>query len=401
VRGESLERRTLLSASIRGTAYFDANYNGMQDTNEFAGLYNISVWNDANSNGQIDSGEQQASTDGRGEFVLSSLAAGSYHLRAALATGTLLTSSVSGPTDVTLADGQDLTGVKFYSQAPQRPASISGYVYTDTNRNGQLDSGESPLANCRVYLDRNRNGIFDGYEDSTLTSYYGAYQFANISPGDYRVAISNEQWWKTTSPSTGYYDLNLVNGQNVGPYNLLTASAYVVGASLHGEVIEDLNGNGQRDSVEGALADVTVYADTNNNGAIDAGEPSVVTTANGGYEINNLPAGTYPMRAILAAGWTVSTAPTVTLPAQSGAWTYIGAQRIGGSIRGGVFNDLNGNGIQEYNENGVYGMTVYDDANNNGKFDAGERSTTSMNEGYYLEGLAAGTHKIRQVLQSG
>lgn len=53
------------------------------------------------------------------------------------------------------------------------------------------------------------------------------------------------------------------------------------------------------------------------------------------------------------------------------------------SIRGTVFDDLNGNGVQEPGEEGISGNTGEIDANNNGSFDTGEtRVTTNSNSNY-------------------
>ena len=47
----------------------------------------------------------------------------------------------------------------------------------------------------------------------------------------------------------------------------------------------------------------------------------------------------------------------------------------GHAISGSVFNDTNGNGSKNSGESGVAGITIYLDANNNGRMDAGELST--------------------------
>jgi subtilisin-like proprotein convertase family protein len=73
-------------------------------------------------------------------------------------------------------------------------------------------------------------------------------------------------------------------------------------------------------------------------------------------------------------------------------------------IRGTVFADLNGDGVNnDHGEGIVDGWTVYLDANDNGQLDAGETfTTTSGNSGYFDFGeQPAGTYTIRQQLPSG
>jgi hypothetical protein len=71
-------------------------------------------------------------------------------------------------------------------------------------------------------------------------------------------------------------------------------------------------------------------------------------------------------------------------------------------IDGTVWNDFDGDAVRDSNELGVSGITVYNDANNNSKLDAGEKTTLTDPYGAYrFTGLAAGSYKIREVLQSG
>jgi hypothetical protein len=69
------------------------------------------------------------------------------------------------------------------------------------------------------------------------------------------------------------------------------------------------------------------------------------------------------------------------------------------SISGVVFNDANGNGVKDNGETGRGGITVYIDANNNGKFDEAEDCTMSLANGNYsFEEVFTGTYKLREVL---
>jgi|GEM_PF-4986881 len=73
-----------------------------------------------------------------------------------------------------------------------------------------------------------------------------------------------------------------------------------------------------------------------------------------------------------------------------------------GQIQGMVWDDQNGNGIQEAGEVGLANWTVYLDQNQNGQMDAGETSTTTDSNGNYLfSGLAGGTYYVTEVVQNG
>jgi large repetitive protein len=73
-------------------------------------------------------------------------------------------------------------------------------------------------------------------------------------------------------------------------------------------------------------------------------------------------------------------------------WTDV----IYGSIGDRVWNDLNGDGVQDAGENGIAGVDVFADLNNNGVWDSGEpKSTTNASGNYLLSGLTAGTYVVR------
>ena len=67
-----------------------------------------------------------------------------------------------------------------------------------------------------------------------------------------------------------------------------------------------------------------------------------------------------------------------------------------GSIGDFVWEDVNGNGLQDAGEPGIPGVTVYVDSNGNGQFDPGEPSTVTDSTGHYrIDGFAAGTYQVR------
>ncbi|HTL30329.1 MAG TPA: SdrD B-like domain-containing protein [Tepidisphaeraceae bacterium] len=187
---------------------------------------------------------------------------------------------------------------------------------------------------------------------------------------------------------------------------------FPAGGAISGIVFSDTNGNKVRDSGETDLAGITVYNDANNNSRLDAGERTTTTDVNGFYVLRGLAAGSYKIRQILQSGWSQTT------PANNYGWTITLAanQRVtgkefgqkqnlipnGSSIAGAVFNDFDQNGLMAASEPGLSGIIVYNDSNNNGKLDAGERTTVTDASGNYLfTNLPAASYKIRQILQAG
>ena len=72
------------------------------------------------------------------------------------------------------------------------------------------------------------------------------------------------------------------------------------------------------------------------------------------------------------------------------------------SISGTVFNDANGNGVQDAGEKGLAGQTVFLDLNKNGKLDAGEPTATTNGAGFYsFAREASGSYRVEVVQPTG
>jgi len=73
-----------------------------------------------------------------------------------------------------------------------------------------------------------------------------------------------------------------------------------------------------------------------------------------------------------------------------------------GSVSGVVWHDVNGDGARQAAEPVLANQRVYDDANHNGVFDLGERTTlTNASGAYVLTNLSPGLHQIREVKPAG
>jgi hypothetical protein len=66
------------------------------------------------------------------------------------------------------------------------------------------------------------------------------------------------------------------------------------------------------------------------------------------------------------------------------------------TVRGTVFNDLNGDGLRQKKEPGLVGVFVYEDLTNVGYYVVGDPATTTAENGSFrLTGLAPGAYAIR------
>ena len=411
------------NASIGDFVWNDLNGDGVQDGGE-PGLSNVTLdlIDDANGNGVIDGGESviaTQTTDGSGNYDFTGLAVGDYIVQVTDTNNVLTTFNLTGGTEplpVTLSAGQDFDDADFGYQ--QTNASIGDFVWNDLNGDGVQDGGEPGLANVTLdlYEDTNGNGVIDGGEmviGTQTTNGSGIYDFTNLSSGDYIVQVTDTNNVLTNFNLTGGVDPLAVTVTAAEDFNDADFGYQQTNASIGDFVWNDLNGDGIQDGGEPGLANVTLdlIDDANGNGVIDGGEMVIATETtdgSGNYDFTGLTAGDYIVvvtdtnNVLTGYSLTGGTDPLpVTLSAgQDFDDADFGYQQTNASIGDFVWNDLNGDGVQDGGEPGLANVTLdlYEDTNGNGVIDGGEMviatETTDGSGAYDFSGLAAGDYIV-------
>jgi hypothetical protein len=191
------------------------------------------------------------------------------------------------------------------SHTVQTPGRISGTVFVDADGDGSRDSGETPLAGCRLYLDANGNDRYDGGETSVLSDAAGNYAFGGLTSGSYTVRSVPPSGYVRTAPSAGEYAIRLGAGESVSGKNFGAAPE----ARITGRVFNDADGDGARGGTEAGVGGWTVYVDADHDGVFDAGELFARTGSNGTYTLAGLRRGTYTVLVAILSGWR-ATSPT-------------------------------------------------------------------------------------------
>ncbi|HNU52412.1 MAG TPA: SdrD B-like domain-containing protein [Verrucomicrobiota bacterium] len=314
--------------TVSGLVFNDLNGNGARETGE-AGLGGVKIV----VTGSAFQAEVQ--TTGDGSYALSGLTPGVYVVVEVDPEG--FTSTTANERTVSLASG----GAATANFGDQAVGTLGGVVYEDSNGNGRRDAGEPGIGGVRIRLSQDSQEL-----RLTTTAGDGTYGIAGLPAGAYTVEETDLPGFASTTPNTLAVTLAAGGAASASFGDLAVGQ-------ISGTVFEDRDGNGLRGDSEPGLGGVTV--------TLVGTQPdrSAVTSANGAYGFNDVPAGSYTVVESDPPGFVSTTANTrsVSLVAGSAATVSFGDQAAG-RVGGVVFADANGNGIRDAGEAGMGGVAV-------------------------------------------
>ncbi len=406
------------SSTIGDTLFYDINGNGLQEANE-EGMDTITIYiiRDVDEDGKYTAGVDiyvdTTTTNANGYYKSDTLPAGEYLVRvdetdSDMPAGFQTTdpdesggscSVCDGISTVTL-NGSTSDILQDFGYQPVGTGSIGDVVWNDRDGNGSKIATEPGLdsVNVILYADLNGDGIFV-VMDTVVTDSVGGYVFENLPDGSYRVDVdTDDPDIPTTLVSSNYssYDVSIVNGQTDNSTLSCTACpmdadfAFSTYSSIGDMVYWDANNNGTQDWTEQGIANITVELYNASTGSL----VSTTTTSDGsgstpaGYYIfEDLPSGDYVVvvddsDADLngasqtadpnSGGFACDDPQLVSLgyPACDHRDTVdvsYGSSTLGvdfgyqpaGVIGDWIWNDVNGDGIQDIGEAGISNVKVY------------------------------------------
>ncbi|WP_125777655.1 SdrD B-like domain-containing protein [Antribacter gilvus] len=410
--------------SVGDTVWLDEDRDGVQDAGE-PGVPAVTVVLRDAAGGEV----ARTTTDENGAYLFEGLPLGDYSvLFENLPTAATLTTQGSGTDPALDSDADPATGstgtVSLTNEVPDRTdidagvlpplGSIGDTLWSDLDGDGLQGAGEPGLAGVTVVL-YDADSVEVG---RTTTAADGTYLFENLPMGDYTVAVEGLGDDQILSPQDAGddaldSDADPATGRTgtitlvAGARDVRTVDIGVVQLGSVGDTVwRDLDDDGVQDAGEPGVAAVTVVL----HDATGAEVARTTTAADGTYLFAGLSLGDYSVTFTAPEGLglspqdvgddmldsdadplTGSTGPvTLTVDAPHTRDLDAGLVRLG-SIGDVVWDDVDGDGVQDDGEPGLAGVTVV-------LFDASgaevARTTTGADGTYVFGGLPMADYSV-------
>lgn len=300
----------------------------------------------------------------------------------------------------------------------QRPGVISGFVYEDFDGDGDGDIGIAGVV--LELLDAtaasiDRDPVAPGIQATTaITNVSGQFFFSDLTPGvTYQIRQIQPAGYQSVGDSDGglpnrigdITPITVVSGFNGGSFFI----EELLPGTISGTVLDDLDGNGSGDA---GIDGVRVFIDRNGNGIFDGVDIETTTSGGGSFSFGNLRPGVYQIVAEDAGGY-VSVSDSdggdpsrtiLVLSAGSNATDVNFIDSIPAGISGQIRDDTDGDGDFSDADSGIGSATVelYEDLNQNGLVDFNETlvaTTTTDSGGNYSFSVPAGDYVILAIDQ--
>jgi len=274
---EALESRALLSGSLSGVVYDDLDANSWHTPNEPA-LVGQTVRITRYVNNQLFE-SRTAVTGDDGTYHFDDLSAGTWVVNYVPAGGRYLTGYTEPNRFATFPFDPALYREQYFDFGTALPASVSGTVFRDLDRDGVRDAGEGGVAGVTVFLDDSHDGTprhpLGGVDPAAVTDADGNWRISGIGPNDdLWFRVQPPAGYVHTAPSSGFYPLALRSGDALAGKDFGLAPELIVsgvtlinaatdrplGPLTHGMTI-DLAEVGKRLNLRADVADSTPARD--------------------------------------------------------------------------------------------------------------------------------------------
>jgi hypothetical protein len=281
-----------------------------------------------------------------------------------------------------------------------RGEQIRGTKFVDRDADGVRDINEPGFPGVTIFIDTNNNGVLDPGEPSDVTDALGDYSI-NTDIGVHFVREVLPLGTRVTFPAGGVHRV-VVEVENQIRDNIDFGNDAEPG-EIRGFKFFDEDGDGVRDAGEPGMAGVTIQLLDAFGTLIEDAE----TGPDGSYRFVNLDPIGYQVQEVVPTNQT-QTFPAGGVhiidlqPTQIRVDVNFGNTGQRGSVSGRKFEDLDGDGVIDFEELGVENVVIYVDLNQNGSLELEEPSTRTDRFGnYQLRNLVPGEYHIRELETDG
>ena len=383
----------------------DIDYDGIQETNE-PPVSNVTVI----LLNEFGTPVATQRTDAAGHYLFDDLPAGIYSVVFEPPPGYAVTRGDVGddaldsdgltppPTDLTGPRTEDLT----LDLGLYRPVTVGDFVWNDLDGDGVQEAGEPGISNVTAVLyDSSGTAIA-----TQLTDAAGQYLFEGLPPGQYSVQFTDPPGMVPTISDTGDDALDS-DGNPIsrvlasGEEDLTLDRGYYTPVTVGDFVWNDLDGDGVQEAGEPGISNVTAVLYDSGGTAI----ATQVTDAAGQYLFEGLPPGQYSVQFTDPPGMVPTISDTgddaldsdgnpVSRVLASGEEDLTLDRGYYAPVTVGdfVWNDLDGDGVQEAGEPGISNVTavLYDSGGT-----AIATQVTDAAGQYLFEGLPPGQYSVQ------
>ncbi len=390
--------------TLSGLVWEDLNFNGIQSGNEpLESGVQVQLFNEQG----ILLDTQMTASDGTYQFT--DVPLGNVYLVFGLATGQIATTPNVGMDDMIDSDltsaivssSTDLISITVNGDIQNvnagfyRSASVGDMVWFDDNENGLFDTGEIGINGVAVQL-LDVNGVeLATTTTESVNGQNGQYSFTGLAPGNYQIGFALPGILVFTASSVGADDsidsdvlpvgsavgianVTLVSGQN--NIDIDAGAVEPDQLNISGFAFTDKNGNGVKDTLDIFDNGITVNLFDESGNLVDT---QITTTGPGGedgfYSFDNIVMAAYYLEFVIPTGSEVTDAdvgindlidsditgangPGTTdlfdFSNTIGTVQICGGYFFRGSIGDFLWIDLNENGIQDPNEDGVDNVMI-------------------------------------------
>ncbi|WP_404311173.1 SdrD B-like domain-containing protein [Neorhodopirellula lusitana] len=326
----------LLPAEISGTVYVDRDADCFRDPGE-EGLEGVLI-ELLDDTGKVIA---TTTTDAEGNYQFTGLSAGEYLVRETQPSGYFQGGQTAGShggddsvtdriSDISIPWGESLTNYNFCERLP---AEISGTVYVDRDGDCFQDHDEPGLAGVKIELFDESGRLVS----TTATAADGTYQFTNLASGNYTIRETQPEGYFHGSQMAGdgggndsiddvISQIDLAAGQTFANYDFCE----ILPGLISGKVWSDVDTDAVFDDDESPIAGVVIELYD------DAGTliSTTTTDANGCYEFDQLPPGTYSVKELQPDGYFHGGQNIGTLGGKLLAFDFIGQIVLQGGDEG-------------------------------------------------------------------